>query len=62
MIICYYFSLFIVTCDYYKDYDQYNAQNKEAFKKNSRERYKNLSQAEKDKIKEYQRKKYEELV
>ena len=30
--------------------------------KKSRERYKNLSQEEKDKIKEYQRKKYQELV
>ena len=28
----------------------------------SRERYKNLSQEEKDKIKEYQRKEYQELV
>ena len=35
---------------------------KEAIKQNSRERYKNLSQEEKDKIKEYQRKKYQELV
>ena len=33
------------------------AQNKEAIKEKSRERYKNLSQEEKDKIKEYQRKK-----
>ena len=30
--------------------------------KKSRERYKNLSQEEKDKIKEYQRKRYQELV
>ena len=35
---------------------------KEAIKEKSRERYKNLSQEEKDKIKEYQRKKYQELV
>ena len=35
---------------------EYYAQNKEAIKK-SRERYKNLSQEQKDKIKEYQRKK-----
>ena len=35
---------------------QYYAQNKEATKEKSRERYKNLSQEEKDKIKEYQRK------
>ena len=32
------------------------AQNKEAIKEKSRQRYKNLSQEEKDKIKEYQRK------
>ena len=31
----------------------YYAQNKEAIKDKSRERYKNLSQEEKDKIKEY---------
>ena len=31
------------------------AQNKEAIKEKSRERYKNLSQEEKDMIKEYQR-------
>ena len=31
-------------------------------KDKSRERYKNLSQEEKGKIKEYQRKKYQELV
>ena len=41
---------------------EYYAQNKEALKRKSRERYKNSSQEEKDKIKEYQRKKYEELV
>ena len=35
----------------------YYAQNKEAIKQKSRERYKNFSQEEKDKIKEYQRKK-----
>ena len=35
--------------------------NKEAIKEKSREHYKNLSQEEKDKIKEYQ-KKYQELV
>ena len=32
--------------------------NKEAIKEKSRERYKSLSQKEKDKIKGYQRKKY----
>ena len=35
---------------------KYYAQNKEAIKEKSRGRYKNLSQEEKDKIKEYQRK------
>ena len=40
---------------------EYYAQNKEAIKEKSRECYKNLSQKEKDKIKEYQ-KKYQELV
>ena len=37
-------------------------QNKEAIEEKSRERYKNLSQEEKDKIKEYEKKKYQELV
>ena len=41
---------------------QYYAQNKEAIKEKSRERYKNLSQEKEDKIKEYQSKKYQELV
>ena len=36
---------------------EYYARNKEAIKENSRERYKNLSQEQKDKIKEYQKKK-----
>ena len=36
---------------------EYYAQNKEAIKEKSREHYKNLSQKEKGKIKEYQRKK-----
>ena len=36
---------------------EYYLQNKEAIKENSRRCYKNLSQEEKDKIKEYQRKK-----
>ena len=39
---------------------EYYAQNKEAINEMSRERYKILSQEEKDKIKEYQRK-YQEL-
>ena len=34
----------------------------ETIKEKSRELYKNLSKEEKDKIKEYQRKKYQELV
>ena len=41
---------------------EYYAQNKEAIKETSRDRYKNLSRKENDKIKEYQRKKYQELV
>ena len=36
---------------------KYYLQNKEAIKKKSRDCYKNLSQEEKDKIKEYQKKK-----
>ena len=40
----------------------YYAQNKEAKNEKSRECYKNFSQEEKNKIKEYQRKKYQELV
>ena len=40
---------------------EHYAQNKEAIKEKSRP-YKNLSQEEKDKIKEYQRKKYQELI
>ena len=35
---------------------EYYAQNKEGIKENSRECYKNFSQEEKDKIKEYQKK------
>ena len=41
---------------------EYYKQNKEAAKEKSRECYKNLSQEEKGKIKQYQRKKYQELV
>ena len=37
----------------------YYAQNKGAIKENSRQLYKNFSQEEKDKIKEYQGKKYQ---
>ena len=41
---------------------EYYAQNKEAIKEKSRQCCENLSLEEKDKIKEYQRKKYQELV
>ena len=36
--------------------------NRQAIKEKSRERYKNLSEEEKNKIKEYQKKRYQELV
>ena len=41
---------------------EYHLKNKEAIREKSRERCKNLSQEEKYKIKEYQRKKYQEPV
>ena len=41
---------------------EYYAQNKEAIKEKSRERYKNFWQEEKDKIKEYQRKKLVQYI
>ena len=41
---------------------EYYAKNKEAIKEKSREHYKNLSQEEKGKIEEYQRKRYQELL
>ena len=41
---------------------EYYKQNKEVTKEKSEERYKTLSHKEKDKNKEYQRKKYQELV
>ena len=41
---------------------EYYKQNKEAIKEKSRKCYKNLSQEEKYKIKEYQRNKYQALV
>ena len=41
---------------------QYYLKNKQAIKEKSREPYKNLSQEEKGKIKEYQRKRYQKLV
>ena len=40
----------------------YYLKNKEAIKKKSQVHYKNLSQKEKDKTKEYQRKRYQKLV
>ena len=40
----------------------YYLQNKEAMKEKSKNRYKNLSKEEKDKIKEYQRKIYQQPI
>ena len=41
---------------------EYYLQNKEVIKEKSRNQYKKLSQEEKDKIKEYQRKRCQQLV
>ena len=41
---------------------EYYLQNKEAIKEKSKNRYKNLSKEEKDKTKEYQRKRYQQLI
>ena len=41
---------------------EHYAQNKKAIKEKSKKWYKNLSQEEKDKITEYQRKRYQQLV
>ena len=41
---------------------EYYLENKEAIKKKSRDRYKNLSEEEQGKIKEYQRKNYQQLI
>ena len=41
---------------------KYYARNKEAIKEKPKEWYKNLSKEDKDKIKEYQRKRYQELI
>ena len=41
---------------------EYYLQNKDAIKEKSKNRYKNLSEEEKDKIRKYQRKRYPELV
>ena len=41
---------------------EYYIQNKEAFKEKARNRYRNLPEEEKNKIKKYQKKKYQELI
>ena len=41
---------------------EYYVQNKEVIKDKSRNRHKNLSEEEKNKIKEYQKKRYQELI
>ena len=41
---------------------EYDLKNKEAKKEKARNRYRNLSEEEKNKIKEYQKKKYQELI
>ena len=41
---------------------EYYLRNKEAIKEKPKNRYKNLSQEEKDKIKEYQRKRSKQLI
>ena len=41
---------------------EYYLKNKEAIKEKTRNRYKNLSEEEKNKIKEYQKKRYQELI
>ena len=41
---------------------EYYLQNEEAIKEKAKERYNNLSEEEKNKNKEYQRKRYQELV
>ena len=41
---------------------EYYLENKEAIKKKSKDQNKNLSEEEKDKIKEYQRKRYQQLI
>ena len=41
---------------------EYYLQNKEAIKDKSKNEYKNLSKEEKGKIKEYQRKRYQQLI
>ena len=41
---------------------EYYSQNKETIKEKSKNRYKNLSKEEEGKIKEYQRKRYQQLI
>ena len=41
---------------------EYYLKNKEVIKEKARNRYKNLSEEEKNKIKEYQKKRYPELI
>ena len=41
---------------------KYYLQNKEALKEKARDRYRNLPEEENNKIKEYQKKKYQELI
>ena len=41
---------------------EYYLRNKEAIKEKSKNWYKNLSKEKKDKIKEYQRKRYQQLI
>ena len=41
---------------------EYYLENNEAIKKKSKDRYKNLSKEEKDKINEYQRKMHQQLI
>ena len=41
---------------------QYYLKNKEVVKEKARNRYRNLSEEENNKIKEYQKKKYQELI
>ena len=41
---------------------EYYLQNKEAIKEKARDRYRNLSEEKKNKIKEYQKKRYEKMI
>ena len=46
----------------YSKEKEYCLQNKEVIKEKSKNRYKNLSKEEKDKVKKYQRKRYQQLI